>query len=336
LLKRLPLLRVVVFLCTTVCGATLFVFFLASNPELAAQDHERVSEVCLDCHEDQQTSLRNTPHQIPAEDPDNHKVTCTDCHAGDARHYDEDAEEYPMPNPAKVDAWNEAQICSQCHLNAHQQNMQERNVHVENKVNCSGCHRVHVVLEADSILGAGQYSATHYTGLLKNNEVDLCLDCHSDVRGEFAKPTHHPVEEGIVKCSECHMITDQTKKPLSAQGYNDACFQCHSEFQLPFPFEHQATVDFSIQEGSCLNCHEAHGSYLPRLLNQPYDMDNAALCLQCHSVPKHRFNSFHGAQWAGVPCNDCHVDIHGSFTSRYFFSSALQSQNCFNVGCHSF
>jgi DmsE family decaheme c-type cytochrome len=313
--------------------ATFVVSLLVDQHELSAQDHPRTSEVCMDCHEDIQASLLGTAHQILI-DSDKHIVTCTDCHRGDARHYEDDPEEYALTNPADLDAFDEAQLCSQCHANSHQQNMVERNVHVRNDVNCSGCHRVHVVHGADSTYGGGSYLETQYTGLLKTNEPDLCLDCHTHVRGEFAKPTHHPVNEGIVKCSQCHLITDQTKKPLSFQGANAPCFECHDEFQLPFPYEHQATVDWSVEEGACLNCHIPHGSYLPRLLNQPYTGPHYQLCSQCHSVPKHNNNTFHGTQWAGVPCNDCHVDIHGSYTSRYFFSPELEAQGCLNLGCH--
>lgn len=312
---------------------TLVVF----SHDLSAQDDLRESEVCADCHEDEHDYLSGTPHQILIEDvekPD--AVACTDCHAGDARHYDDDPEEYPMTNPARLGAWNQAQVCGQCHLNSHQQNMVERNAHVMNEVNCSSCHQIHGVHEADETYGAGEARATHLTGLLKKNEVDLCLDCHTNVRGEFARPTHHPVMEGIVRCSQCHLTYDRTRSPLSFIGTNEACFTCHNEFQMPFPYEHQATVDFSVEEGACLNCHEPHGSNLPRMLKQPYEGPNYQLCSQCHSVPKHNFNSFHGSQWAGVPCNDCHVDIHGSYTSQYFFTPEMQSRGCINVGCHAF
>jgi hypothetical protein len=44
----------------------------------------------------------------------------------------------------------------------------------------------------------------------------------------------------------------------------------------------------------------------------------------------------HGTQWSGVPCNDCHADIHGSYVSRLFLSESLQGQGCFNAGCHAF
>ena len=56
--------------------------------------------------------------------------------------------------------------------------------------------------------------------------------------------------------------------------------------------------------------------------------------MQCHSIPKHMNNVNHGTQWAGVPCNECHVDVHGSYESRHLLDPALGSQGCFAVGCH--
>ena len=74
----------------------------------------------------------------------------------------------------------------------------------------------------------------------------------------------------------------------------------------------------------------------PRLLKQPYEGPHFQLCSQCHSVPRHNWNNQHGSLFAGVPCNDCHVDIHGSYTSRYFFTPQLQADGCINSGCHRF
>jgi DmsE family decaheme c-type cytochrome len=228
------------------------------------------------------------------------RVTCTDCHIGDERHWEDDPEEYAMTNPANTDASTEAHLCSACHVNAHQQNILEKNVHAANDVNCSSCHSVH---------------ASKNSSLLRKSEPTLCLDCHASVEGQFALPYRHPVNDEIVRCTECHMTLDQTSTELSRNGSN-VCYECHAQYEGPFPYEHQATVDYSAEEGGCLSCHHAHGSYLPKLLKQPYEPPHFQLCSQCHTVPLHNMNSFHGTQWAGVPCGDCHNDIHGSLRGR--------------------
>jgi DmsE family decaheme c-type cytochrome len=289
----------------------------------AAKAAPRASTLCLDCHDGRDTTLVNSPHQLKkgAMDGPNAKIACTDCHGSDSRHWEDDAKKYPMVIPSKADAIAEAKICSACHQNSHQQNMAERNVHMRNDINCSSCHSVH---------------ESKREGLLKKPEVALCLGCHTDVQGQFAKPYRHPVEEGIVKCSDCHMTLDETRTELSQNGTN-FCTKCHAEMQGPFPFEHVATLDFSTEEGGCLSCHEAHGSYLPRMLKQPLEPPRYALCTQCHAVPGHNLNVNHGTRWAGKACNDCHTDIHGSYSNRLLIRDDLEAQlgeTCFNVGCH--
>ncbi len=224
-----------------------------------------------------------------------------------------------MPSLATLDAQAAAHLCSTCHQMAHQQNMLERNVHAQNDVNCSACHSVH-----DS----------KHQSLLRAAEPSLCLDCHTRVEAQFAQSFRHPVSDGIMTCSECHRTLDQTSQELSLNGTNASCMACHSEFQGPFPYEHQATVDYSTEEGGCLTCHAAHGSNLPRMLTQPYEAPHFQLCSQCHAVPGHNRNQQHGTMWAGVACNECHSDVHGSYTNRLFLNEALQGQGCFNVGCH--
>ncbi|MEJ2721480.1 MAG: cytochrome c3 family protein, partial [bacterium] len=187
---------------------------------------------------------------------------------------------------------------------------------------CSGCHAVH--------------SGKRYSTLLKKAEPDLCYGCHPKIEGDFARSYRHPVDDGIMKCSECHMSLDETHRELSFRGIGEVCFKCHNEFQGPFPYEHQAVVYYSTQEGGCMNCHEAHGSNLPRMTKQPYEPPHYPLCTQCHSVPRHNFNEQHGTQWSGVPCNECHVDIHGSYDNKFFLAPALRGQGCTVVGCHSF
>ena len=291
----------------------------ASHTRLSASDEERQSEVCTDCHEDQFDSLVSSPHRILPDFDGN--VACTDCHRGDAAHWDDDPDENPMPHLVTLRPLTLQRICASCHQNSHQQNMAEGNAHASADVNCTACHKIH-----------GETRA----GLLRDDQPELCLDCHTDVRGDFARPYRHPVGDQIVNCSDCHMPLDADQNPMTFQGSSAACYRCHPQFQGPYPFEHQATVDYSTEEGGCLQCHEPHGGHLPRLLKQPYEGPNFPLCSQCHSVPGHRFNSNHGAQWAGVPCNDCHVDIHGSYESRRFFDRTLQAQGCFNAGCHKF
>jgi DmsE family decaheme c-type cytochrome len=292
---------------------------------LSAEDNEveRVSEACLDCHEDYDQTLASSPHQLSPDrlDGPDAPITCIDCHPGDPAHYEDDPEEHPLLNPADAGVPDAAYVCSSCHLNSHQQNMVEGNVHAEFDVNCSSCHKVH-----DSSLKPG---------LKRDEEPDLCYTCHRNVEGQFAQPYRHPVSDGIVECSECHLTLDRMSTELSMNGSNEACYDCHPGYQGPFPFEHQATVDYSTEEGGCLTCHDPHGSSQPRMLRQPYEPPHFQLCTQCHGVPPlHQFNQQHGNEWAGVSCNECHSDIHGSYSSSKFLSESLEGEGCFTPACH--
>jgi DmsE family decaheme c-type cytochrome len=300
----------------TVC---LCAIALVGYQPSAAEDSPGTSEACLDCHDDMLETLSGTTHEIRMEDPEP-RVACTACHVGDAeRHMEDDS--YHLALPSGTTVAQTASVCATCHTNSHQQNMEEFNVHAENDVKCIDCHKVH--------------SNTN-SHLLKKSEPRLCLDCHPKTEGDFFRSFRHPVLDEVVKCSECHLSLDVTHRNLSTHGVGEVCTQCHNQFQGPFPFEHQASVFYSTEEGGCLTCHEAHGSNVPRMLKQPYEAPHYSLCTQCHTVPKHQMNSKHDTQWSGVPCNDCHVDIHGSYDNKYFLSPSLRAQGCTAPVCHSF
>ncbi|MBE0566040.1 MAG: hypothetical protein IH621_08795 [Krumholzibacteria bacterium] len=288
----------------------------AQVPEQALRE----SQACLDCHGDAADGLRGGPHMVRLADLDTH-VACTDCHAGTAAHWEDDPAANPMANPAGLTAAGVWQVCSSCHSGTHAVNQATLSPHADAGVSCLSCHMVH-----------GR-SAEH---LLKDRQPELCYTCHAAVRGEFSKPFRHPAgDREFLQCSSCHLATDDRPAELAMQGTNAACLTCHNQFQGPFPYEHQAAVDYGTDEGGCIACHDPHGSYVPRLLKQPYEAPHYQTCTQCHVVPLHNYNSFHGSQWAGVSCTECHVDIHGSYTNKNFLTTALEGQGCFAAGCHS-
>jgi len=154
--------------------------------------------------------------------------------------------------------------------------------------------------------------------MLKANDPQLCLSCHSEVKPQFASPFHHKVLEGAMRCSDCHNPHGgfELKQTRLATGADAACIKCHADKQGPFTYEHAP-----VKTEGCVACHIPHGSSNPRLL---ITSAVAQLCLTCHSVahdvgavepggPQHNQN----AQYAN--CTACHVKIHGSRTSPVFF-----------------
>jgi DmsE family decaheme c-type cytochrome len=301
---------------STLCVAAAAAFLVTMHPAARSSESPVTSDVCLDCHDTETHGMMGTAH-----DPAGGKVSCLGCHAGAAteRHVD-DPENNPAVNPGKLSADSLTAVCTTCHAQPHALNIYERDPHGAAGLACTACHQIHD-------------NRTH-ASLLKNDQPGLCLSCHPGVRAQFAETSHHPVMEKVVACSDCHVDVFQSTKQHTANGPGEVCVTCHAQFQGPFPFEHPAAVGYSTEEGGCLNCHAAHGSQFPRLLKQSYESPHFALCSQCHSVPKHLNNMKHGTQWAGVPCNECHSDIHGSYTHRNLLDPSLESQGCLKAGCH--
>lgn len=310
----------------TVCAHRPMICFLfvmlasvvATAPAHSTEQATIPSSVCLDCHEDAPNALKGTAH-----DPAGVEViACADCHRGPttALHLDDPGTYTPII-PADLPADSLTAVCTSCHTDSHALNLYERDPHSDAQLSCTACHKIH--------------NNDKYAGLLKGPENTVCLECHVPVRSDFALPSHHPVMEGVVGCRDCHMEVAQSPKQRRAGGPGESCIACHGRMQGPFPFEHEPAVNYSANEGGCLNCHNPHGSGFPMLLKQSYESPGLSLCSQCHTVPpKHLNNIKHGTSWAGLPCYECHTDIHGSYTSPYLLDASLQSQGCLKAGCH--
>lgn len=201
--------------------------------------------------------------------------------------------------------------CSQCHENITKSFHTATHAQlVANSVNASemGCESCH---------GPGslheQSGGAPHTIINPGKSPETCFRCHLDKRAEFRLPTHHPVLEGGITCSDCH---DPHKGPVVKGGgtsilaENETCFQCHSAQRGPFVFEHEAS-----REG-CLTCHKPHGSVNPRMLTER----NQTLCLKCHFqeqtspgkivIGGRDHTSFlnRGTCWTA----GCHEAVHGS------------------------
>jgi predicted CXXCH cytochrome family protein len=79
--------------------------------------------------------------------------------------------------------------CLSCHAGAHPNF--ERSPHAKAGVSCISCHSIH---------------ASKEEALLKASQPTLCFQCHTDVKPQFNMPFHHKVNEGLVKCSDCHDV----------------------------------------------------------------------------------------------------------------------------------
>ena len=205
--------------------------------------------------------------------------------------------------------------------------------HAKNEVACSNCHSIHGELAADPTRVAlkkrdpavGPFETTS-----RQIEADTCGRCHQQIRSAILKPSHHPILEGKVRCTDCHNPHGSLSHAMVKQEtVNDQCNSCHADKRGPYVFPHPPV------EENCLSCHNPHGSSHRKLLNEAVPN----LCQDCHDVARHPGTPYGGgAGWLCAPgdttaacagktgafnanvntrliaraCNNCHNAIHGS------------------------
>ncbi len=259
------------------------------------------SETCTTCHGDLSKEFASNPHTRLALMHGGKGVTCESCHGPGKAHVESGGVatkifQFTKATPKQVD-----KKCLACHVGEHPNF--ERTAHGEALVSCTSCHSVHK-FEAQTVM-------------LKTKQPTLCYQCHTDVKPAFAQPFHHRVNEGLIKCTDCH-DPHGTFQPnqLRISATQDAiCTKCHVDTLGPFVYEHPP-----IKTEGCTSCHSPHGSPNPRLLIRS---NVNSLCLQCHS-PSMNFTapgtpSFHNQANQYQACTVCHVQIHGSNASSVFF-----------------
>jgi DmsE family decaheme c-type cytochrome len=214
---------------------------------------------------------------------------------------------------------NAAQVQAAC-LECHAKDLPRANIrtseHTRADVVCTNCHSIH--------------HATTTRFLLPRRQAELCYSCHQGVRGQFQEPSHHRVDEGVMKCSDCHnphgsfaatwRMGAENAMVKPAFDTEQPCLRCHIDKRGPFVFEHA-----SVAVEGCTACHFSHGSTNTRLLRRPVVF---TLCLECHNGA----GTF-GRENSGViatssshnlldpryqRCTMCHVRIHGSNSDPLF------------------
>jgi len=249
------------------------------------------SEVCATCHADAVKKFSSNPHSKLALAHGGTGVTCESCHGSGKAHVEGGGDvtkikQLAKMTPAQIDA-----TCLTCHANTHPNFM--RSSHAKAGVSCTSCHSIH----------AGDTEAK----LLKAPEPKLCYQCHTDVKPAFDMPFHHKVNEGLLKCSDCHDVhgTFGNNNIRSTADLNAICTKCHMENRGPFVYEHPP-----VKAEGCLACHTPHGSQNARLLTVP---NINQLCNQCHSaVAASTVHSLNAGSADRNPCITCHTMVHGS------------------------
>jgi predicted CXXCH cytochrome family protein len=223
--------------------------------------------------------------------------------------------------------------CEQCHDKIYRDFVTADHAHLiaagTNAINagCESCHgpcSIHSESGGDVkppySFSAGRPQANSFGARLAT-EPDratetVCFQCHADVRGQFSLPSHHPVPEGNLSCTDCHSPHSgdiHAGGGTSLLSENDSCLRCHQNQRGPYVFEHEA-----LREG-CTTCHTPHGSVNAKLLT----VRDANLCLKCHFQQQttggviliggsdHTLRLTEGTCWTA----GCHEAVHGSRVS---------------------
>ena len=294
--------------CITAAAAALCAFLLAGPAQAQTADK---TPICANCHEGQHASIAMTAH---GNKNDANGSMCQACH-GDASKHLQDPTANPMPKKfgKAALAGEKDAVCMNCHAGNRHLAFWESGKHAKNEVACVDCHNVHGKTT--------KLAVAPFTTTSRPIQADVCGNCHKQVRNATMKPSHHPIMEGKIQCSDCHNPHGAiTPVMLKHESVNQQCLSCHADKRGPFVFGHPPV------EENCLSCHTPHGSVHGKLLNEKAP----GICQDCHVTGRHPTN-FYGANQMflkpdGTPnatasintraiergCLNCHNSIHGS------------------------
>jgi len=264
---------------------------------------------CTRCHNEDSEypvlSIGKTRHGTTA-DPRN--PTCDSCHGASEAHLVKPSAKEARVKPDRwfgrkttTSAADQSATCLACHKDGKRMHWQS-SAHTTHDVSCTGCHKVHT---------------SHDPVRDKLTQAETCFACHKEQRAQVNRPSHHPIIEGKVTCSDCHNAHGSAGPALMVRdSVNNTCYTCHMDKRGPFVRNHQP-----VQE-NCSICHDPHGTTSPALMKvrAPF------ICQQCHEPLQHEgiypgnVNATGAGLAAGLNrmmavgrnCMVCHTAIHGS------------------------
>ncbi|MCY2991102.1 MAG: hypothetical protein NTY19_24970 [Planctomycetota bacterium] len=252
--------------------------------------------ICFKCHGDLQATANVAgPHQICGPNGFN----CSTCHD---------------PH-GKILESSRKDLCLSCHKQGSPTMAFHSSTHNLMGVACTDCHNPHPKTGVQQFVGISHYGVTRQKRLAMSvQEPEACYKCHPKIYAMNALPSHHPIKEGKMVCSDCHDPHGQRQGNLKCDSTtpNLLCWKCHADKQGPFAYEHPPVTE------NCGICHQPHGTVTNNLLKQP----PVFLCLRCHEGHRRTSASHSGRvnidtkpelrQAFYGDCTQCHSQIHGS------------------------
>jgi DmsE family decaheme c-type cytochrome len=279
------------FLLAALTACLLSVGALAFAVDVGYQGGKK----CKECHADKVTAFATNIH-AKAGSYGFTGADCESCHGATDVHV-KSGDPSAVSNPAKIDVEAASATCLNCHSKGKGQMYWHGSIHESQKLACVACHKIHG--GNDKLLA-------------KKTEMELCITCHVDVRADMFKRSKHPMRdassasgEGKMTCSSCHNVHGaKGEKLISANSFNDKCYECHQEKKAPLLWEHSPVKE------DCMTCHSAHGSSNDKMLVTKVPR----LCQQCHMQGRHQTGTLgtNSTYAFNRGCLNCHSQIHGT------------------------
>ena len=294
-------------------------------PAFAADTAPRIvapeSAICKNCHAPYVESYEATKHgqRGNVRGPD-----CLTCHGQGALEHAKQGGGRGVGglvgfNNKGIPADRKAAVCLSCHEGNRHLAFWDSGRHKKNDVSCNNCHTLHATPGpgATIALKTTNPSVSPYQTTVRQLQYETCTSCHKQIRSQLLKPSHHPIIEGRIACSDCHNPHGALSRAMvKAESIPQLCTSCHSEKRGPFIWAHPPV------EENCLTCHNSHGSNHNRLLAEKAPN----VCQDCHDAAQHPgtvYSGQHGWNFsapATAPntrliargCVNCHNNIHGS------------------------
>jgi predicted CXXCH cytochrome family protein len=107
---------------------------------------------------------------------------------------------------------------------------------------------------------------------------DLCLQCHTDLKGKMTGTNVHP--PAARDCLRCHVPHFSKEASLEAEPLPRLCLSCHDGKKASFSKAHLA---IDPNEMHCTTCHAPHASKDPKLFQENVHAPFAdRSCGECH------------------------------------------------------
>ena len=248
---------------------------------------KNIHEICYECHKTRYT--KKYDHKPVKEGK------CMDCH---------DPHQSDTKKLLKADSINN--LCLKCHDKKSTFKDRARKQFVNMKLpvkhkpivkkSCLECHDAH--------------TADHKMLLNLDAKMDLCLDCHDDIKDKIhdSKFKHGGVNNSKKRCLECHNPHATKHKKLLKKDQISMCLTCHDKevksdedggmlmnmkkHLKENPKWHGPIKDVA-KEGGCVACHDPHGSNNFSLLRKSFtknfydNFENKEFfCFKCHEQKK--------------------------------------------------